>query len=277
VDVEVEKGVDRVHHDGLMGGLATRIEDTRRLRRSRYDLEAGVMANGVAVERHEGTPQGGPLSPWLANALLDDVDTALERRGHAFVRYADDGNVSGRSRTAGERGLVVLRKTYGPLRLRINEDTSAVGRVITRQVLGLACWRGAGGKLRRRVADTALDAMKDRVREITGRSRGRRVAQVVGALTRYLTGWWAYVRMAETPAVFRRLNEWIRHRLRPIDLTPWKTAAASRELRARGAPEALATRVGVRCHRWWSHSTHTVHVGLTNRHVDELGVSRLAT
>jgi RNA-directed DNA polymerase len=142
----------------------------------------------------------------------------------------------------------------------------------------MAFWRGAGGKLRRRVADRALEAMKDRVREITGRSRGRSVRQVVEELRRHLTGWKAYFRMAETPMVFRRLDEWIRHRLRQIYLKQWKTAvAACRELRRRGAPEALATRVGVRCQRWWYHSTHTVHVVLTNRHFDNLGVPRLAS
>ena len=120
--------------------------------------------------------------------------------------------------------------------------------------------------------------MKDRVREITGRSRGRSVRQVVEELRRYLTGWKAYFRMAETPRVFRSLDEWIRHRLRQIYLKQWKTAAAAyRELRSRGASEALAKRVGVRCQRWWYHSTHTVHVVLTNRHFDDLGVPRIAS
>ena len=277
VDVDLEKFFDRVNHDVLMGRLAKRIEDKRMLGLIRRYLEAGVMADGVVIERHEGTPQGGPLSPLLANVLLDEVDKELEKRGHAFVRYADDCNVYVRSRKAGERVMVFLRRKYGELRLRINEEKSAVARVITRSFLGIAFWRGAGGALRRRVADKALEAMKDRVREITGRSRGRSVRQVVEELSRYLTGWRAYFRMAETPEVFRNLDEWIRHRLRQIHLKHWKTAKrAYAELRKRGASEDLARRVGVRCGRWWYHSTHAVHVVLTKEYFDGLGVPRLA-
>jgi group II intron reverse transcriptase/maturase len=224
VDVDLEKFFDRVNHDVLMGRLAKRIEDKRMLRLIRRYLEAGVMTGGVVIERHEGTPQGGPLSPLLANVLLDEVDKELEKRGHAFVRYADDCNVYVRSRRAGERVLTFPRKKYGDLRLRINEEKTAVARVITREFLGIAFWRGAGGRLRRRVADKALEAMKSRVREITGRSRGRSVRQVVEELRRYLTGWRAYFRMAETPEIFRQLDEWIRHRLRQIHLKHWKTA-----------------------------------------------------
>jgi len=183
-----------------------------------------------------------------------------------------------RSRKAGERVLVFLRKKYGDLRLRVNEEKTAVARVITREFLGIAFWRGAGGKLRRRVADKALEAMKNRVREITGRSRGRSVRQVVEELRRYLTGWRAYFRMAETPEIFRGLDEWIRHRLRQIHLKHWKTAQrAHAEFRARGASEDLARRVGVRCQRWWYHSTHAVHVVLTKEYFDGLGVPRLAS
>jgi len=278
VDVDLERFFDRVNHDVLMGRLAKRIEDKRMLRLIRRYLEAGVMAEGVVIERHEGTPQGGPLSPLLANVLLDEVDKELEKRGHAFVRYADDCNVYVRSRKAGERVMAFLRKKYGQLRLRVNEEKSAVARVITRRFLGIAFWRGAGGALRRRVADKALEAMKDRVREITGRSRGRSVRQVVGELSRYLTGWRAYFRMAETPEVFRNLDEWIRHRLRQVHLRHWQTTQrAYEELRARGAPEELARRVGVRCQRWWYHSTHAVHIVLTKEYFDGLGVPRLAS
>jgi group II intron reverse transcriptase/maturase len=278
VDVDLEKFFDRVNHDVLMGRLVKRIEDKRVLGLIRRYLEAGVMAHGVVIERHEGTPQGGPLSPLLANVLLDEVDKELEKRGHAFVRYADDCNVYVRSRKAGERVLVFLRKKYGDLRLRINEEKSGVARAITREFLGIAFWRGAGGKLRRRVADKALEVMKDRVREITGRSRGRSIRQVVEELSRYLTGWRAYFRMAETPLVFQHLDEWIRHRLRQIHLKHWRTAKrVYAEFRARGASEELARRVGVRCPRWWYHSTHAVHVVLTKAYFDGLGVPRLAT
>lgn len=193
------------------------------------------------------------------------------------MRDAEDGNVYVRSWKAGARVLVVLRKQSGHLRLRINEEKSAVARVITRELLGIACWRGAGGKRRRRVADKALEAMKNRGRASTGRRRGRSVRQVVEERSRDLTGGRAYLGMAETPEVFRSLEEWRRHRLRQSHLQPWKTATrAPAECRARGAAEALARRVGGRCQRWWSHATPAAHVVLTKAYFDGLGVPRLA-
>jgi group II intron reverse transcriptase/maturase len=144
VDVDLEKFFDNVNHDVLMGKLHNRIADRRVLRIIQRYLEAGMMADGVVVERHEGTPQGGPLSPLLANVLLDDVDKALERRGHAFVRYADDCNVYVRSKRAGERVLVMLQRQYAALRLRINEEKSAVARAWTRKVLGYSFWVAKG-------------------------------------------------------------------------------------------------------------------------------------
>ena len=277
VDVDLEKFFDRVNHEVLMGRLAKRMADTRVWRLIRRYLEAGIMAHGVVIERPEGTPQGGPLSPWLANALLDEVDQALEKRGHAFVRYADDCNVYVRSPKAGARVLACLRAQYARLRLRINEEKSAVARVITRQFLGVAFWRGPGGRLRRRVADKALQTMKDRVREITGRSRGRSVTQVVRELQQYLTGWHAYFRLAETPLVFRRIDEWIRHRLRQLYLKQWKRGPTIyRELRARGASDALARSVAVGAQRWGHHASLRLQQVLTNAHFDQLGVPRLA-
>lgn len=275
--VDLEKFLDRVNHDVLMGRLAKRIEDKRMLRRIRRYLEAGVMASGVVIERHEGTPQGGPLSPLLANVLLDEVDQELEQRGHAFVRVADDCNVYVRSPKAGARVLAFLRRKYARLRLRINEEKSAGARVITRQFLGMAFWRGPGGVLRRRGADEALEAMKDRVRQITGRTRGKSVAQVAEELRSYLTGWHASFRMAETPLVFRKLDEWIRHRLRQLYLKQWNRGRTIyRELRARGASDALARMVASGSKRWWHHAAHTIHVVLTNAHFDRLGIPRLA-
>ena len=144
VDVDLEKFFDRVNHDVLMGRLAKRIEDKRMLRIIRLDLEAGVMAKGVVMERYKGTPQGGPLSPLLANVLLDEADKELERRGHAFVRYADDCNVYVRSKRTGERVMQALKRQYGKLRLQVNEEKSAVARVWDRQFLGYSFWVGQG-------------------------------------------------------------------------------------------------------------------------------------
>ena len=172
VDVDLEKFFDRVNHDVLMGRLAKRIPDRRVLGLIRRYLDAGVMVNGVVMERAEGTPQGGPLSPLLANVLLDEVDKELEKRGHAFVRYADDGNVYVRSRRAGLRVMALLRQLFGQLRLRVNEAKSAVDLAWKRKILGYSFWVGAGRTVKLRVAGKALAVMKDRVRRITRRSGG---------------------------------------------------------------------------------------------------------
>jgi group II intron reverse transcriptase/maturase len=251
VDVDLESFFDRVNHDVLMGRLAKRVADKRVLGLIRRYVEAGIMASGVLVERHEGTPQGGPLSPLLANVLLDEVDKGLEKRGHAFVRYADDCNVYVRSKRAGERVMAYLRRQYAGLRLRVNETKSAVTRVWNRKFLGFTFWVGPGRAVRRKVAGKALMAMKDRVRQITGRNRGRSVAQVAVDLRAYLVGWKGYFQLADTPGIFRQLDEWIRHRLRMIHLKHWKRGRTIyRELRARGLSKRGAAKVAAQGRRW---------------------------
>ena len=276
VDVDLEKFFDRVHHDILMGRLAKRIGDRRVLRLIRRYLEAGVMIQGVVQERHEGTPQGGPLSPLLANVLLDEVDKELEKRGHAFVRYADDGNVYVRSRRAGERVMALLQRLYGRLRLRVNESKSAVARVWDRQFLGFSFWVAPGKQVRIRVADKALAAMKERVRRMTRRICGQSLDTVVQDLRSYLIGWKGYFRLADTPGIFRALDEWIRHRLRAIQLKQWKRGrTAFRELVARGLNPDLATRIAGNTRRWWKNAAMTLHIALPNRLFDQLGLPRL--
>ncbi len=276
VDVDLEKFFDRVHHDVLMGRLAKRIGDKRLLGLIRRYLEAGVMVNGVVVERYEGTPQGGPLSPLLANVLLDEVDRELERRGHTFVRYADDCNVYVRSRRAGERVMRALKKIYGSLRLRINEEKSAVARVQDRKFLGYSFWYAAGGAIKRRVAPKALRAMKDRVRQITCRSGGRSLKAVIGELREYLTGWREYFRLADTRTVFRDLDEWIRHRLRALQLKQWKRGTtAYRELRARGMSRLGAAQVAANTRRWWRNASMKINIALPTSDYDRMGVPRL--
>ena len=189
VDVDLEKFFDRVNHDVLMGKLENRVGDGRLHRIIRRYLKAGVLADGVVVERHEGTPQGGPLSPLLANVLLDEVDKALERRGHAFVRYADDRNVYVRSKRAGKRVMEALRGLYAKLRLRVNEDKSAVAWVWGRTFLGYSFWVAKGRVVKLRVGAKALKGFKERVRQITSRSGGRSLEQVAGELRAYLLGW----------------------------------------------------------------------------------------
>jgi len=276
VDVDLEKFFDRVNHDVLMGRLAKRIEDKRVLGLIRRYLEAGMMANGVVIERHEGTPQGGPLSPLLANVLLDEVDKELERRGHAFVRYADDCNVYVRSKRAGERVMTLLRRLYGDLHLQINESKSRVAGVTTRKFLGFSFWIAPGGIVKRRVATKAMHAMKDKVREITRRSGGRSMRQVADRLRSYLIGWKNYFRLSDTPRVFRLLDEWIRHRLRTLQLRQWKRPRTIfKKLHARGMTEASAAKVAANARRWCRNSHLAVNIALPNRFIDELGVPRL--
>ena len=277
VDVDLESFFDRVNHDVLMGKLAKRMTDTRVLGLIRRYLEAGIMAHGVVVERYEGTPQGGPLSPLLANVLLDEVDQELERRGHAFVRYADDCNVYVRSRRAGERVMRLLRGRYAKLRLRINESKSAVARVQGRKLLGYTFWFAPGGVVKRAVADKALREMKERVRWITCRSAGRSIDQVAGELREYLVGWREYFRLAETPRVLADLDGWLRHRLRALHLKHWKRGRVIyRELRARGLSERHAAIVAGNGRRWWHNSSLLLNRALPTRYFDQLGVPRLA-
>lgn len=278
VDVDLEKFFDRVNHDVLMGKLAGRIEDKRMLGLIRRYLEAGVMVTGVVVEREEGTPQGGPLSPLLANVLLDEVDKELEKRGHAFVRYADDCNVYVRSKRAGEDVMKTLRRLYGRLRLRVNEAKSAVARPQDRKFLGYSFWVGGGRVVKRGVAPKALEAMKERVREITGRNGGRSIAVVVAELRSYLAGWKAYFRLADTPSLFAGLDGWIRHRLRLAQLKQWKRGTTVyRELLARGVSPRRAAGAASVARRWWKTANHeALCVALPNSYYDRIGVPRLA-
>lgn len=277
VDVDLEKFFDRVNHDVLMDRLAKRIPDVRVLGLIRRYLKAGMFANGLVVERHEGTPQGGPLSPLLANVLLDEVDKELERRGHRFVRYADDCNVYVRSERAGERVMGLLRKLYGRLRLRVNEAKSAVAPAVSRSFLGFSFWYGPGGEVKCRVADKAMTAMKVKVRWMTRRTVGQSLGEVVGRLRAFLLGWKAYFRLAETPGVFRRLDQWVRHRLRALQLKQWKRGrTAYRALRALGAPGDLAAQIAAGTRRWWHTSHRYLHVVLTNRFFARLGLPQLA-
>ena len=278
VDVDLAKFFDRANHDIVMERVSRKIVDKRVLRLIRRYLEAGVMVSGVVVERHEGTPQGGPLSPLLANVLLDEVDKELEKRGHAFVRYADDLNVYVRSKAAGKRVYEGLKKLFGKLRLEVNEDKSAVDSAMKRDFLGYGFWVAAEGRVKRRVARKALGAMKERVREITNRNGGRSLSVVTTELKGYLVGWKEYFKQAETPGIFEALDKWIRRRLRCLQLKQWKRGTtAYRELRARGVSQDVAAEVAANTRRWWLNSAMLLNSALPNRYFDGLGVPRLAS
>lgn len=278
VDVDLEQFFDRVNHDVLMGRLARRITDKRLLRLIRRYLEAGMMANGIVMEREEGTPQGGPLSPLLANVLLDEVDRELEKRGHAFARYADDCNVYVRSRRAGERVMEALKGLYAKLRLKVNESKSAVAHVWDRKFLGYSFWVAKGGEVKMRVAPKALKRMKDRIRQITRRSGGKSMKMVISELRQYLPGWKEYFRLAETPTKFRELDGWIRHRLRAVQLKQWKCGrTAYGKLRALGLSIPYAKVVASHMGHWWKASEcGLILAALPPSHFDQLGVPRLA-
>ena len=277
VDVDLEKFFDRVNHDILIDRLNKRIDDAGVIRLIRAYLNSGIMSGGVVQQRYQGTPQGGPLSPLLANVLLDEVDKELERRGHCFVRYADDANVYVRSRRAGQRVMEFLRRLYGKLKLTINEAKSAVSQAFGRKFLGYSFWLGRGGTVKRGVAAKPLATFKQKVRWLTRRSGGRSMSQVVEGLRPYLLGWKAYFGLAQTPGVWRELDEGLRHRLRAIQLKQWRRGTTIyRELQALGATPEVARKVAANSRRWWRNSAMLLNSVLTIAWFDRLGLPRLS-
>ena len=276
VDVDLEKFFDRVNHDILIDRLRKRIDDAGIIRLVRAYLNSGIMSDGVVLERYQGTPQGGPLSPLLANVMLDEVDKALERRGHCFARYADDCNVYVRSRKAGERVMALLRKCYAKLRLKVNEAKSAVASVKGRKFLGYSFWFAKEG-VKRRVADKPMATFKQRIRQLTRRSGGRSMVEVIERLKPYLLGWKAYFGLAQTPRVWRTLDEWLRHRLRAIQLKQWRRGSTIyRGLTNLGAAEHVAKRVADNSRCWWRNSDGDIKRVLTIAYFDKIGVPRLS-
>ncbi|MFO0887983.1 MAG: group II intron reverse transcriptase/maturase [Isosphaeraceae bacterium] len=274
VDVDLEKFFDRVNHDILMARLSRRVADRRLLRIIRRFLEAGLMQDGVCVARHEGTPQGGPLSPLLANLLLDDLDKELERRGHRFCRYADDCNIYVRSKVAGERVLASLtRFLEGALRLRVNRDKSAVAYIEERKSLGYRLL--SGGRLG--IAPKSLDRAKDRIRQITRRNRGVSVGQMTSELNSFLTGWVTYFRLAACKSHLTELDGWVRRKLRCMRLKHCKRSKALHDLFvSRGVPSWNAWITALSGKGWWrlSGSPTAQHV-MDSRWFQALGLVNL--
>jgi RNA-directed DNA polymerase len=240
VDLDLEKFFDRVNHDILMGLVAKRVTDKRVLKLIRGFLTAGVLTDGLVGPTEEGTPQGGPLSPLLSNLMLDVLDKELERRGHNFVRYADDCNVYVRSQRAGERVMDSVEKFLTKyLKLKVNKAKSAVARPVKRKFLGFSFT--SGEQPRRRIAPQSLARFRGRVRELTRRIRGNSLAQIIKELNVYLIGWRGYFGFCETPSVLRELDQWIRRRLRAIVWKQWKSGPTRfAKLRCCGVGPALA-------------------------------------
>ena len=276
VDIDLEKFFDRVNHDMLMARVAKRVTDKRVLKLIRAFLNAGVMENGLVYPIDEGTPQGGPLSPLLSNLVLDELDQELTRRGHRFCRYADDCNIYVRSRRAGERVMAsVCRFLTTQLRLKVNESKSAVARPAERKFLGFSISNDGS---ERRIAPKALERFKTRVRELTCRTRGVSVGQLIKPLARYLIGWRGYFGFCQTPRVLSNLDAWIRRRLRMYIWRQWKNGRNRfKELRRRGVPKLRAAVAAGSPTSFWRMSGHpAVHQALRNRYFDSIGLPRVA-
>nr|WP_062286090.1 group II intron reverse transcriptase/maturase [Moorella mulderi] len=239
VDLDIEKYFDRVNHDILMARVARKVTDKRVLTLIRRYLTAGVMVNGVVMETVEGTPQGGPISPLLANILLDDLDKELEKRGHKFVRYADDCNIYVKSKRAGERVMASIRKFLQErLKLKINEEKSAVDRPWKLKFLGFSMYKARAGQILIRLAPQTIDRVKTKIREITSRNKSVKMAERIERLNTYLGGWIGYFALADTPSTFKNIEGWMRRRLRMCLWKQWKRVRTRyRELRALGLPE----------------------------------------
>ncbi len=266
VDLDLEKFFDRVNHDVLMARVARRVQDKRVLRLIRRYLQAGVLTGGVVSPRSEGTPQGGPLSPLLSNVLLDELDKELERRGHRFVRYADDCNVYVRSEAAGERVMASLEcflKKH--LRLNINRNKSAVARPWQRKFLGYSFT--AHKEARLKVAPESIQRLQAKLRQVFRWGRGRSLGCVIAVLTPIIRGWVAYFRLSEVKGHLEMLDGWLRRKLRCLIWRQWKRPRVRmRKLRHLGFSADRARRSAYN-HRgpWWNASASHLHHALPNR------------
>ena len=276
VDIDLEKFFDRVNHDRLMAAIARRVGDKRMLKLIRAFLESGVMENGLVRPVDEGTPQGGPLSPLLSNLVLDELDRELERRQHRFVRYADDCNIYVASERAGKRVMhSVTRFLRRRLKLKVNEAKSAVARPQERKFLGFSFTSGI--KPKRRIAPKALLRCKQRVRELTRRTRGISVEQMTKELASYLRGWKGYFGYCETPSVLRKLEAWMRRRLRSVLWKQWKRGTVRfAKLRQRNVGADLARQTAGSSHGPWRLSNSpALQWALSVAYFDSLGLPRL--
>jgi RNA-directed DNA polymerase len=272
-DLDLEKFFDRVNHDRLLAAVAERVADKRMLQLIRAFLEAGVMEDGLVSPVDEGTPQGGPLSPLLSNLVLDELDRELERRGHHFVRYADDCNIYVGSERAGQRVMEsVTHFITHRLKLKVNQAKSAVARPGQRKFLGFSFT--SERKPRRRIAPKAIVRFKERIREQTYRTRGIRLTQMVKEIATYLRGWLGYFGDCQTPSVLQSLESWLRRRLRSMVWKQWKRGRKRfRELRKRGVGKDLAAQTAGSPHGPWRiANSPALSIALPNAYFAELGL-----
>ncbi len=276
VDMDLEKFFDRVNHDTLMAKLAKKIGDGRVLKLIRRYLEAGMMAEGVVSPRTQGTPQGGPLSPLLSNILLTELDRELERRGHAFCRYADDCNIYVRSQAAGERVLGGITQFLSErLKLTVNEAKSAVARPRERKFLGYSLTRHKAPKLR--IAPASLQRLEDKVREVLKGARGRSVRATIEDLNPVLRGWAAYFKLTETKRALEDIDGWLRRKLRCILWRQWKRPyTRAKNLMKAGLREERAFRSAFNQRGpWWNSGASHMNAAFPKSFFDRLGLVSL--
>jgi RNA-directed DNA polymerase len=273
VDLDMEKFFDRVNHDMLMVRVARVVKDKRVLKLIRAYLEAGVMVNGVVQDTEEGTPQGGPLSPLLSNIMLSDLDRELEKRGHRFVRYADDCNIYVRTQRSGGRVLESVRQyVEKKLKLKLNPKKSQVGKAKVLKFLGFSFFKRKGIVLIR-VAGESVKRLKDKLRFLTRRTRSGKLEDLLQEIGRYLLGWLGYFRLADTPSVFEDLDQWLRRRLRQLIWKRWKRGPTRyRELLKLGVPKWQAGLGAINHGPWRMAGSPVVKMALSNRYFKEQGL-----
>ncbi len=277
VDIDLEKFFDRVNHDMLMARVARVVKDKRVLKLIRAYLESGVMVDGVVVETEEGTPQGGPLSPLLSNIMLDDLDKELEKRGHRFVRYADDCNIYVKTQRAGERVMESV-KTFleQKLKLKVNPKKSKVDRAKRVKFLGFSFFKRKGEVLIR-IANQTRECFVEKLRRLTKRTRSGKLEDILEQVNTYLVGWLGYYRLANTPSVLAELDEWIRRRLRQLIWKRWKRGRTRyRELVALGVPKWQAQAGAGGKSPWRMAHSPVIHLALSNAYWRKAGLVSLA-
>jgi group II intron reverse transcriptase/maturase len=273
VDIDLEKFFDSVNHDMLMARVAREVKDKRVLKLIRAYLNSGVMVNGVVMEIEEGTPQGGPLSPLLSNVMLDDLDKELEKRGHKYVRYADDCNIYVKTQRAGERVMEGVREYLEKkLKLKVNQKKSKVDRANRVKFLGFSFYK-CKGEMLIRVAGRSLERFRDKLRRLTKRTRSGKLVDVIQDINKYTVGWIGYYRQAKTPSVYEELDGWIRRRLRQMVWKRWKRGTTRyRELVKMGIPKRWAQEGAGGKSPWRMSASPVINQALSNEYFRNLGL-----